>query len=147
QRISKQHTPFWKKRENQTTIAPLVLLVAGYAVSTANGANNWLSIALFHSAILIGGFSLMKEGLTNLFILEFDMSTLMTIAVIGAALIGDWAEGAVVVFLFSVSEALESYSIDKARNSITSLIEIAPTTAIVLRGTNEFEVDVEDLRI
>src|SRR5690606_11533023 len=103
QRIIKQHTPFWKKRENQTTIASLVLLVAGYAVSTANGANNWLSIALFLSAILIGGFSLMKEGLTNLLKLEFDMSTLMTIAVIGAALIGDWAEGAVVVFLFSVS--------------------------------------------
>ncbi|PIC71646.1 heavy metal translocating P-type ATPase [Sporosarcina sp. P16b] len=147
QRISKQHTPFWKKRENQTTIASLVLLLAGYAVSTANGDHNWLSIALFLSAIIIGGFSLMKEGLTNLFKLEFDMSTLMTIAVIGAALIGDWAEGAVVVFLFSVSEALESYSIDKARNSITSLIEIAPTTAIVLRGNNEFEVDVEDLRI
>ena len=89
----------------------------------------------------------MKEGLTNLSKLEFDMSTLMTIAVIGAALIGDWAEGAVVVFLFSVSEALESYSIDKARNSITSLIEIAPTTAIVLRNNQEFEVDVEDLRI
>ncbi|PIC66552.1 heavy metal translocating P-type ATPase [Sporosarcina sp. P21c] len=147
QRIIKQHTPFWKKRENQTTIASLVLLLAGYAVSTANGDNNWLSIALFLSAIIIGGFSLMKEGLTNLFKLEFDMSTLMTIAVIGAALIGDWAEGAVVVFLFSVSEALESYSIDKARNSITSLIEIAPTTATVLRGNNEFEVDVEDLRI
>ncbi|PIC82000.1 heavy metal translocating P-type ATPase [Sporosarcina sp. P1] len=147
QRIIKQHTPFWKKRENQTTMASLVLLLAGYAVSTANGDNNWLSIALFLSAIIIGGFSLMKEGLTNLFKLEFDMSTLMTIAVIGAALIGDWAEGAVVVFLFSVSEALESYSIDKARNSITSLIEIAPTTATVLRGNNEFEVDVGDLRI
>lgn len=147
QRIIKQHMPFWKKRENQTTIASLILLLAGYAVSTANGDNNWLSVGLFLAAILIGGFSLMKEGLTNLFKLEFDMSTLMTIAVIGAALIGDWAEGAVVVFLFSVSEALESYSIDKARNSITSLIEIAPTTAIVLRGSNEFEVDVEDLRI
>lgn len=147
QRIIKQHTPFWKKRENQTTIASLVLLLAGYAVSTANGDNNWLSIALFLSAIIIGGFSLMKEGLTNLFKLEFDMSTLMTIAVIGAALIGDWAEGAVVVFLFSVSEALESYSIDKARNSITSLIEVAPTTATVLRDNHEFEVDVEDLRI
>ena len=147
QRIIKQHVPFWKKRENQTTMASLVLLLAGYAVSTANGDNNWLSITLFLAAILIGGYSLMKEGLTNLSKLEFDMSTLMTIAVIGAALIGDWAEGAVVVFLFSVSEALESYSIDKARNSITSLIEIAPTTAIVLRGNQEFEVDVEDLGI
>ncbi|ARD49133.1 heavy metal translocating P-type ATPase [Sporosarcina sp. P33] len=147
QRVIKQHQPFWKKRENQTTIASLILLLAGYAVSAANGDNNWLSIGLFLAAIVIGGYSLLKEGLTNLIRLEFDMSTLMTIAVIGAALIGDWAEGAVVVFLFSVSEALESYSIDKARNSITSLIEIAPTTATVLRGGNEFEVDVEDLRI
>ena len=147
QRMVKQHESFWKKRENQTTIASLVLLLAGYAVSTANGDNTWLSIALFLAAIAIGGFSLIKEGLMNLTKLEFDMSTLMTIAVIGAALIGDWAEGAVVVFLFSVSEALESYSIDKARNSIASLIELAPTTAIVLRNNQEFEVDVEDLGI
>ncbi|AXH98538.1 cadmium-translocating P-type ATPase [Sporosarcina sp. PTS2304] len=147
QKISTQHTPFWKKRENQTTIASLILLLAGYGVSTTNGDHNWLSIALFLAAILIGGYSLMKEGLSNLVKLEFDMSTLMTIAVIGAALIGDWAEGAVVVFLFSVSEALESYSIDKARNSISSLIEIAPSTAIVLRNGREFEVEVEDLQI
>ncbi|PIC64361.1 heavy metal translocating P-type ATPase [Sporosarcina sp. P13] len=147
QRIIKQHIPFWKKRENQTTIASLILLLAGYGVSTANGDNNWLSIAFFLAAILIGGYSLMKEGLRNLSKLDFDMSTLMTIAVIGAVLIGDWAEGAVVVFLFSISEALESYSIDKARNSISSLIDIAPSTAIVLRGGKEFEVEVENLQI
>ncbi|WP_153720589.1 heavy metal translocating P-type ATPase [Sporosarcina cascadiensis] len=147
QRIIKQHVPFWQKRENQTTIAALVLLVAGYAVSSVNGGNTWLSIGLFALAILIGGYSLLKEGLLNLTKLEFDMSTLMTIAVIGAALIGDWAEGAVVVFLFSVSEALESYSIDKARSSISSLIEIAPSTATVLRNGKEFEVEVENLQI
>ncbi|EGQ27136.1 heavy metal translocating P-type ATPase [Mammaliicoccus sciuri] len=147
QRNTKQHIPFWLKRENQTTLVSLVLLLAGYGVSAANGQNNWLSIVLFALAILIGGYSLMKEGLLNLSKLEFDMSTLMTIAVIGAALIGDWAEGAVVVFLFSVSEALESYSIDKARNSISSLMEIAPTTATVLRNGVENEVEVEELLI
>ncbi|MEK4024044.1 heavy metal translocating P-type ATPase [Sporosarcina sp. FSL W7-1283] len=147
QRNTKQHIPFWLKRENQTTLVSLVLLLAGYGVSAANGQNNWLSIVLFALAILIGGYSLMKEGLLNLSKLEFDMSTLMTIAVIGAALIGDWAEGAVVVFLFSVSEALESYSIDKARNSISSLMEIAPTTATVLRNGVEYEVEVEELMI
>lgn len=147
QRMSTQHIPFWKKRENQTTIAALVLLLAGYAVSTTTGDNNWLSIGLFLAAILIGGYKLLNEGLRNLTKLEFDMSTLMTIAVIGAAIIGDWAEGAVVVFLFSVSEALESYSIDKARRSISSLMEIAPSTAIVLRSGKEFEVEVENLQI
>lgn len=147
QRIVRQHIPFWKKRENQTTIAALILLLGGYGASYVNGENGWLSIALFAMAILIGGYSLMKEGLSNLVKFQFDMTTLMTIAVIGAALIGDWGEGAVVVFLFSISEALESYSIDKARNSISSLMEIAPSTAIVLRNGSEFETAVEDLRI
>lgn len=147
QKMIKQHIPFWKKRENQMTAASLVLLLGGYGVSAANGGNNWLSIALFALAIAVGGHNLLQEGFKNLVKLQFDMSTLMTIAVIGAALIGDWAEGAVVVFLFSVSEALESYSIDKARSSISSLIEIAPSTAIVLRGGSEFEVEVEELQI
>src|SRR5699024_2759321 len=67
--------------------------------------------------------------------------------IIGAALIGEWAEGAVVVFLFALSEALEGYSIDKARQSIRTLMDIAPNRATIRRADQTFELDVEDIVI
>lgn len=147
QRVIEVKEPFWKKRENQTTVASLFLLILGYIASFYQGEDSALSIALFALAILVGGYSLFKVGLVNLSKLQFDMNTLMTIAVIGAALIGEWGEGAVVVFLFAISEALEGYSMDKARNSIRTLMDIAPNTAIIRRGKNELEIDVDDIII
>ncbi len=112
-----------------------------------NGEESVSSILAYGASILIGGYRLFKTGIKNLFHLEFDMKTLMTIAVIGAAIIGEWGEGATVVILFAISEALESYSMDKARQSIRSLMDIAPTEALIRRGNKELTVEVDDIQI
>lgn len=147
QKFTEEKIPFWQKRENKNTIVSLFFLLFGYTSSFTLGENHVSTILIFALSILIGGFDLFKVGLRNLTKLEFDMKTLMTVAIIGAAIIGEWGEGAVVVFLFALSEALEGYSMDKARQSIRSLMDIAPNTAIIKRGSQEFEVAVEDIQV
>lgn len=147
QRQMEQKEPFWKKRANITTMISLLFITLGYVFSFQLGEESPVTIGIFGLAILIGGYDLFKEGIKNLARLQFDMKTLMTIAIIGAVIIGEWAEGAVVVFLFALSEALESYSMDKARQSIRSLMDIAPNRAIIKRGNETMEIDVEDVLI
>jgi Zn2+/Cd2+-exporting ATPase len=119
----------------------------GWFSGQMNGEESIPSILAYGASILIGGYRLFKTGIKNLIQLEFDMKTLMTIAVIGAVFIGEWGEGATVVILFAISEALESYSMDKARRSIRLLMDIAPKEAQIRRGDKELTVEVEDIKI
>ena len=109
-------------------------LTSGVLLSFRYSETYPAAIALFAVSIAIGGAGMFKIGFKNLARFEFDMKTLMTIAIIGAVIIGEWREGAVIVFFFAVSEALEAYSMNKARQSIRSLMDIAPPSATVRRG-------------
>ncbi len=147
QRMEEQKQPFWKKKSNVTTLLSFLLTVLGYVFLFQVGESNLATVSTFAAAILIGGWDLFRSGFKNLLKFEFDMKTLMTIAIIGAAIIGEWAEGAVVVFLFAVSEALEGYSMEKARQSIRSLMNVAPNRATIRRGDSLIEIDVEDVQV
>src|SRR5699024_9059648 len=111
---------FFQKRQNLTMTASFVFIVLGYVLHFSIGVSSLWTIGAYAIAILVGGYDMFKVGFKNLSTFTFDMKTLMTIAIIGAVIIGEWAEGAAVVFLFAVSEALEEYSVDKARQSIHS---------------------------
>ncbi|TCP70370.1 heavy metal translocating P-type ATPase [Baia soyae] len=139
--------PFWKNRENIQLLLSAVLLLLGAISSSTSGEKAVLTIALYIGSIVIGGWSLFLSGLRNLVRLEFDMKVLMTIAILGAAAIGEWSEGATVVILFAISESLERYSMERARKSIRSLMEIAPKQATIRRDGKEITLSVDEIQV
>lgn len=145
QRIEQE--PFWKQKENIKVYISSLLLLFAWFLGHQYGEDHIAPMIVFAASILIGGYTLFRKGLKNLSKFQFDMSTLMTIAIIGAALIGEWSEGATVVILFAISEALERFSMDKARKSIESLMDIAPKEALIRRGTRELPINVYDIQI
>ncbi|MBO0475521.1 heavy metal translocating P-type ATPase [Vagococcus sp. DIV0080] len=136
-----------KLKDNWTLILSALLIACAFLVQSIKGETYPLTIALYVLAIVIGGFSLFKEGVKDLVKLNFSMEVLMTVAIIGASLIGQWAEGSIVVILFALSEALEKFSMDKARQSIRSLMDIAPKEALVKRHGVEEMIHVNDIEI
>lgn len=139
--------PFWKQAENVKVFVSALLLFISWLLSKSYGEEHIISIIGYAASIVVGGYSLFVTGLKNLVKLHFDMHTLMTVAIIGAAFLGEWGEGASVVILFAISEALEKYSMDKARNSIESLMKIAPKEALIRKGHHEMMIHVDDIQI
>ena len=78
---------------------------------------------------------------------RFDIDFLMLVAAIGAASLGQWAEGALLLFLFSLGHALEHFAMGRAKRAIEALAELAPQTALVRRDGNTLEVPVEQLKV
>jgi Cd2+/Zn2+-exporting ATPase len=100
----------------------------------------WSATVLYAAAMASGGWMVARRGFLALRARSLDINALMTLAVVGAAVIGEWLEGATVIFLFSVANLLESYSMERARRSIHSLMDLSPAVARVRRGAEGREV-------
>lgn len=109
------------------------------------GVNEKIIISLYGLAMLSGGYHAAKSGYYAVRSMIPDMNFLMTIAAVGAAAIGQWSEGATVVFLFSFGNALQTYTMNKTRESIRSLMDFAPRDALVRRKGKESRLPVEDI--
>lgn len=103
---------------------------------------------LYIAATIIAGYPLALSGLNNLLLnRQMNINLLMTIAAVGAIIIGETLEAAAVVFLFIIGEALEGYTTDRARNSLKSLIDLAPANALKITDSGEETVPVALLRV
>lgn len=128
------------------TVVAGVALTVGYGAELLHLPSN-VSVGIFAVTIVVGGFGNFRKAARSLPSLDFNMSVLMSVAVIGAALIGAWGEGAVVAFLYSASELLEGWTMGRARRSIRDLMDIAPKTARVETATGLREVPVEEILV
>lgn len=139
--------PAWRK--NARTLATIAsgILLAIATVLDWFGIADGIAILLYGLTAIIGGFHAAKSGLYSLRSFSLDMNFLMTVAVIGAAAIGEWSEGAAVAFLFSVGNTLQAYTMDKTRQSLRSLMELAPLEALVRRDKEEIRLPIEDIAV
>jgi Cd2+/Zn2+-exporting ATPase len=106
-----------------------------------------LAHLLFVVVIVVAGYRIFRNAFSALLQRRVEMNLLMSIAAIGAFLIGHAEEGASVIFLFFIAESLEDYSVQRARNSVTGLLKLAPEEAFVKRNGNEVRMHVHDILI
>ncbi|MCF6097243.1 cadmium-translocating P-type ATPase [Thermovorax subterraneus] len=105
----------------------------------------FIYIPCFIFAMIVGGFGNFKKAYHSIKRLDFNMNVLMSVAVIGAVAIGELEEGAVVSLLYSISEMLESWTMESARRSLQKLIDMAPKIARVKKPWGEVEVPVDEI--
>jgi Cd2+/Zn2+-exporting ATPase len=137
---------WWKNARTFATIASGILLAIATVLDWF-GIADGIAILLYGLTAIIGGFHAAKSGLYSLRSFSLDMNFLMTVAIIGAAAIGEWSEGAAVAFLFSVGNTLQAYTMDKTRQSLQSLMELAPLEALVRRDKVEIRLPIEDISV
>ncbi len=104
-----------------------------------------LALLLYVLAYLAGGWEAAREALRALRRGRLEVDLLMVTAASGAASLGHWAEGAVLLFLFSLGNTLERFAFGRTRRSIRALMQLRPDSASRLEGTREMEVPIEAL--
>ena len=139
--------PPWRNVRVVMSLISGALLLGGWLLSMG-GLPGWLVIATYVLAMVVGGFDFALEGLGEL-VRErrIGIELLMSVAAVGAAALGEVGEGAMLVFLYSISEAAEGYTSDKTRSAVRALMDLAPKTARVREDDEERLVPVEELRV
>ncbi|SHF09630.1 heavy metal translocating P-type ATPase [Thermomonas hydrothermalis] len=138
---------FWSGTELRFALACGVLLLIGFLLERFATVPTWIPLAAYVGAYGFGGWFTAREALDNLRMKRFEIDTLMLVAAGGAAALGEWAEGALLLFLFSFGHALEHYAMGRAKRAIEALAELAPRTATVRRGGALVDIPVEELAL
>ncbi|OKH39439.1 ATPase [[Phormidium ambiguum] IAM M-71] len=154
-KLPQSHFLSWSRENPDAMAAILCAILVSFGWLTLH--LNWVGLALLilSAAYVIGGYESAREGLTTLFEeKELDVDLLMIVAALGAAGLGLWQreyhliiDGAILILIFAISGALESYAMRRTERSIRSLMSLTPDTAKVLQKDGEVEVAIANLAI
>jgi Zn2+/Cd2+-exporting ATPase len=123
-----------------------VLILAGWLLS--KNELGTLSAMVYLAAYAIGGYAKAKEGIEEtLANKELNVEMLMILAAIGSAIIGYWTEGAILIFIFALSGALETYTMNKSHKAISALMDLQPEEALRVKNGDEERVPVAELMV
>lgn len=138
---------FLSQKELKLVLVGVALLLTSYLLSNL-GEPDWSVIGLRLSALALAGYPIFVSGFQGLLInRSLNINFLMTTAAIGAVVIGELGEAIVLVMLFTISEALEGYTTDRARAILSEFTELVPDTALILTHDGEKVIPIEDLQI
>lgn len=126
----------------------VVFIISAVILSKLIAPDALIVIILFGLSFLIGGFAKAKEGiLATIKNKSLNVEILMILAALGAFIVGNYSEGAILILIFSISGVLESYATSKSEKALTSLLKLAPKTALLYENGKEREVQVADLKV
>lgn len=142
---------FWRyllqRLETQFALIAAVVIILSLVFGWL-GFSAWIVIGMQIGALMLAGWPIARSGFVNLWINHtLNINFLMTIAGIGAVVIGEYAEAASLIMLFDLAEALEGFTNDRARGALSNLTALTPTHALKVKGGQESLVPVEELII
>ena len=148
----------WLEHDEPAAPAPssatrrLLVVVSGVAIAIGMildfaGVDRRVVVAAYLAAIGSGGVYSVRRAIHAARSLALDINVLMLVAVCGAMVLGEWSEGACVVFLFALAQLLEARAMERARGAIRALMDLTPSIALVRREGTERELAVDDVRI
>ena len=138
---------FGERTELIFAILSGVFLLTGFLLDKLSGLRFEYVLIPYLISYGFGGYYTLKEAIQEISKGRFEIDFLMLVAAVGAALLGKWAEGALLLFLFSLGHALEHLAMEKATKSIESLTKLSPKIALKKQGSDYVEVNIEDLEV
>ncbi len=146
--IPRKDGGYARNRELAWSLTSGALLLVGVLLERTGRGDALIVLALFLGAYVFGARDNVGHFIADLRRgkFHFNIDLLMVVAALGAAALGEWAEGALLLFLFSLGHALESYAMGRARNAIKALAELAPQTALVRRSGRDVSVPIGEVK-
>lgn len=123
-------------------VISLILFVVGFIPALAS-----YRLVIYLLAVILSGYDLIIEGIKNIFHLNFEEDTLMTIAIIAAFVIGEYPESVAIVLLFKLGEFIEDKAVEKANKNINSIASLKVQTTNLVMGKETKTVNVEELKV